>query len=183
MVNLLVRFFPALCTYSILCTLEPPMGPTIYWSHFLIMKSEVALCRDNRQRDNNKFCLLYSTNWCSDPTPLISDGTVHVFLPDIDGLYSREPNLKCRASDVIASDGFSLCLIWSLPLVLRSIFAYDHCLWCQLHIIVQSELLPIARELIDIFFLILGLWSMSVIIACEVRLYAFGSEHTSCSLR
>jgi len=96
------------------------MGPTIYWSHFLIMKSEVALCRDNRQRDNNKFCLLYSTNWCSDPAPLISDGMVHVFLPDIDGLYSREPNLKCRASDVVAPDGFSLCLIWSLPLVLRS---------------------------------------------------------------
>jgi hypothetical protein len=43
---------------------------------------------------------------------------------------------------------------------------------------VQSELLLIAREVIDIFFLILGLSSLSVIVAGEVRLHTFGCEHT-----
>ena len=76
------------------------MGPTVYWSHFLIMKSEVALCRGDRRRGKNRFCLLYSTNRCSDPALSISDRTAHAFLADVDALYSREPKLKCRAFDV-----------------------------------------------------------------------------------
>ena len=93
------------------------MGRTVHWSCLLVMKFEVALCTDDRQRGKKRFCLLCSTNRCS-----ISDGMVHILLPDVDALYSWEPELKLRASDfgVIASDGFSLCLILSLPLVLRS---------------------------------------------------------------
>ena len=106
MVNCLVRFFPSLVStlLCVLSALEPPMGRTVHWSCLLVMKSEVALCMDDRQR----FCLLCSTNRCS-----ISDGMVHILLPDVDALYSWEPELRLRASDfgVIATDGFSLCLI------------------------------------------------------------------------
>ena len=42
----------------------------------------------------------------------------------------------------------------------------------------QFELLLIACEVLDIFFLILGLSSLCVTIACDVGLYTFGSEHT-----
>lgn len=87
------------------------MGPVVYWSRLLIMKSKVALCRGGTQQGKKRFCLLYSTNRCSDPAPLISDGTVHVFLAHVDALYSwfRLPNL-------IIAFGFALIL------------AYDHCL-------------------------------------------------------
>jgi len=47
----------------------------------------------------------------------------------------------------------------------------------------QSELLLIACEVLDIFFLILGLSSLCVTIACDVGLYTFGSEHTPYSQR
>jgi len=79
------------------------MGRTIHWSCLLVMKSEVVLCTDDRQRGKKRFCLL-----CS-----ISDGMVHILLPDVDALYSWELELRLGASDfgVIATDGFSLCLI------------------------------------------------------------------------
>jgi hypothetical protein len=117
----LVRFFLAsLCAYSILCTLDPTMGPSVYWDCLLIKQFGVVLCRDNRQWGNKESCLLSSTDQCSAPALLLSDGTLHVFSANVDALCPREPELKCRASDVIVSDVFSLCLIWSLPLVLRS---------------------------------------------------------------
>jgi len=59
------------------------MGRTVHWSCLLVMKSEVALCTDDRQRGKKRFCLLCSTNRCS-----ISDGMVHILLPDVDALYS-----------------------------------------------------------------------------------------------
>jgi hypothetical protein len=80
----------------------------------------LPLCRDGIRWGKNTFRPLNSTNRCSDPAPLVSDRTAHACLPDVDALYSQKPQLKCRAPDVIASDGFSLCLIWSLPLVLCS---------------------------------------------------------------
>jgi len=108
-------FFPPFVStlLCVLSALEPPMGHTVHWSCLLVMKSEVALCTDDRQRGKKRFCLLCSTNRCS-----ISDGMVHILLPDVDALYSWEPELRLRASDfgVIATDGFSLIL------------AYNHCL-------------------------------------------------------
>ena len=49
---------------------------------------------------------------------------------------------------------------------------------CTINIIMQSELLLIACEVIDIFFLILGFWSFSMIIAYDDNSYTVESEHT-----
>ena len=75
--------FLPLFTYSVLCTLEPTMGATVYWDRLLITKFGVVLCRDNRQRGKKESCLLSSTDQCSDPALLVSDGTVHVFLANV----------------------------------------------------------------------------------------------------
>ena len=36
------HFFHSVCTYSILCTMEPAMEPIIYWGRLLIMKFQFA---------------------------------------------------------------------------------------------------------------------------------------------
>jgi hypothetical protein len=79
-VSCLLRFFfGSLCTYSILCALEPFCFFCDNWGNG------------------------HSTNRCSDPTPLDSEGTPLMY-----------------SSWCIFSDGFALCLIWSFPLVLHS---------------------------------------------------------------
>jgi hypothetical protein len=116
-----ILFCAALCASSMI-TGEPFCFFRRNWGHgqLVALISCLPLCRDGIRWGKNTFCPLNSTNRCSDPAPLVSDRTAHACLPDVDALYSREPQLKCRASHVIASDGFSLCLIWSLPLVLCS---------------------------------------------------------------
>jgi hypothetical protein len=51
------------------------------------------------------------------------------------------------------------------------------------HIIVQSEVVFTTCEVINIFLFILGLWSLSLIIASYVKLCAIGSEHRPYSER
>lgn len=70
-----------------------------------------------------------------------------------------------------------------IPFGFTLTLAYDHWLWCQQRIIVESELQLIAHEMIDIFSLIICLWSLSVVIACVIRLYTFDYEHTPYSQR
>jgi len=133
MANWLVSFFHYVCTYSILCTLEPAMGPTIYWGRLLIMKFQFAGARTE----------IYNF-WC------------HCFL-----WFLPLPN-------IIIAFAFALILAYDVACDVN----------CIINIIVQSELLLIACEVIDMFSLILGFWSFSMIIAYDISSYTVGSEHT-----
>jgi len=81
-----------------------------------------------------------------------------------------------KYGDTSESDDFLLSVLSWFPFVFHShllmIIAYD----VNKHIIALSELLFTAWEVIDIFLFILALWSLSMIVGCDDRLYIVSSE-------
>jgi len=81
------------------------------------------------------------------------------------------------------SDDFLLSVLSWFHFVFHShllmIIAYD----VNKHIIALSELLFTAWEVIDIFLFILALWSLSMIVGCDDRLYIVSSERMPYSQR
>lgn len=127
-------FFPSLCTYSVLWTLEAPMRGPIYW--------------------------LQSNDYAIGITSSLWDVTFW---------------WRC----LWWFPSFSTLIIgFGSPLRL----AYDRCLWCQ-----WSHNCAIwacvHRLWSNIFLLILGLLSLSVIIASGAKLWTVGSEHMPYSQR
>jgi hypothetical protein len=87
------------------------------------------------------------------------------------------------SSDGVACDDFLHSLLWSSALVFHSdlltIIVYD----VNNHIIVQSKVVFTAFEVVNMFLFILGLWSLSLIVASNVKLCTVGSEHRPYSQR
>jgi hypothetical protein len=81
------------------------------------------------------------------------------------------------APDDVACDDFLLCLFWKLSFVFRSYLLMIIVCNVKWHIVVQSELVFAVCEVIDILLFILALWSLSEIVASDVKLYTVVSEH------
>lgn len=85
--------------------------------------------------------------------------------------------------DAVACDDFLHSLLWSSALVLHLDLLMIIVCDVNNHIIVQSEVVFTTCEVINIFLFILGLWSLSLIVASDVKLCAIGSEHRPYSQR
>jgi hypothetical protein len=85
-------------------------------------------------------------------------------------------NYEMLSSGHLACDDFLHCLLWSLALVFRSYLLMIIACDVNDRKIVQSQLVFTACEVIEMFLLILGLWSLSVIVTSDVKLCHVGSE-------
>lgn len=111
---------------------------------------------------------------------LVRDSSIYCLL----ALLIRSDSLPLKlASYGVACHDFIHSLLWSSTLVFQSdvlmIIVYD----VNNHIIVQSKIVLTACEVVNMFLFIIGLWSLSLTVASDVKLRTVVSEHWPYSQR